>query len=138
MNADLKHVQVRRCTTCGEIMGIGHLGPCSKCKGFVVTLGPINWTEEDEIEAGKEFVGLPEDMEQEEEDFQDVVCFLWDMIEEGEEQVIDQAAEIEELKAEIVITKNAVKMGEKEIAELKVKLEDESLKGKVKKAFGTE
>lgn len=139
MNLESKNERIRRCATCGKIHGADTTNPyCRKCGGPMVRLGPIEWSEKDEIEVGKEFVGIMEDMEQEEEEFQDVVCLLWDEIEASEDLIDEKDDEIEGLKAEIVIHKNAVKMVDDKVKELEAKLADETLTGKVKKAFGTE
>ena len=135
MNPDGKHERVRRCATCGIFVGITQMGTCPSCSGPLITLGPIQWTEEDEAKeafelAITEFAGTKD-----EDEFQDIVCMLWDMVEMLEVEVDDRDNEIEELGNEIILHVNALKVSEKEIAELKAKLEDESLKGKVKKAF---
>lgn len=133
LGLDGKDKRVRLCAVCGHSVGLGKLVCCPDCAGPLVTVGPIEWTEEDERKAMEDL-----DVEDTKEDFQDMVCFLWDMIEEGEEQIIDCVAGIEELKGEIETLKGVVDEKNAEITELKTKLEDESLKGKVKKAFGTE
>jgi len=134
MNPDGKDKQIRRCGTCGHIVAFAHIGSgrCPECAGPVIAMGPISWTEEDEMKAMEDL-----DTRQDSEDFQDVVCYLWDKI-EALDGVVDEKNEIiEELYSEIVLHKNAVKVADVEIKELKAKLADQTLAGKVRKSFGS-
>lgn len=126
MNDDIKSKRIRRCGTCGEIHGFGDISlRCRICGGPIVSLGPIEWTEEDEAKANinllsdykngngldlyedEEGIDLDIDLakafELDEDEFQDIVCYLWDMIEEGEDQLIEQVDEIGDLKEKIEV-----------------------------------